>query len=197
MKPWIGVEVRLESCLGQALRARIAAEPGFRLMDEGADVVLLHAVGRASALPFFPGGGRRPAALLLTTGTAEAIAAAVTAGITALFVLGDPWDELFEGIERAAAGRPFCSASLQRLLLQRAAELPARDGVPDRALLTRREWEIVELAARFVPNREIAAALFIELATVKTHLRHAWRKLEVRNRDDLLRRYPGLSQRAP
>jgi DNA-binding CsgD family transcriptional regulator len=36
-----------------------------------------------------------------------------------------------------------------------------------------------------LPNREIAAKLFISVATVKTHLLHVYAKLDVRTRAEL------------
>jgi DNA-binding NarL/FixJ family response regulator len=44
---------------------------------------------------------------------------------------------------------------------------------------------VVELAAGGLTNRRIAQELFVTTATVETHLRHAFRKLEVRSRSEL------------
>lgn len=57
---------------------------------------------------------------------------------------------------------------------------------PDAALdLTEREWQVAELAARGYQNPQIADALNISLATVKTHLLHIFGKLHVTNRVEL------------
>ena len=51
--------------------------------------------------------------------------------------------------------------------------------------LTPTESRVVELVAAGLPNREIAAKLFVSLATVKTHLVHVYGKLDVRTRAEL------------
>ena len=51
--------------------------------------------------------------------------------------------------------------------------------------LTPTEARVVELVAAGLPNREIAAKLFVSLATVKTHLVHVYTKLDVRTRAQL------------
>jgi DNA-binding NarL/FixJ family response regulator len=44
---------------------------------------------------------------------------------------------------------------------------------------------VVELVAQGLTNREVAARLFVSLATVKTHLVHVFAKLELRTRAEL------------
>jgi DNA-binding NarL/FixJ family response regulator len=51
--------------------------------------------------------------------------------------------------------------------------------------LTPSERRVAELAAAGRTNREIAAELYVTLATVETHLRHAFQKLDVHARTAL------------
>lgn len=51
--------------------------------------------------------------------------------------------------------------------------------------LTEREKEIALLAAQGLPDKEIARRLAISFTTVRTHLEHAFRKLEIGNRVQL------------
>jgi DNA-binding NarL/FixJ family response regulator len=54
---------------------------------------------------------------------------------------------------------------------------------PDTILpLTRREIEVLSLMADGARNSEIAAALYLSLATVKTHINHIFAKLGVSDR---------------
>ena len=48
--------------------------------------------------------------------------------------------------------------------------------------LTKREQEILELVAKGCASKEIAPLLFISTATVNTHLKNIYDKLEVNNR---------------
>ncbi len=48
--------------------------------------------------------------------------------------------------------------------------------------LTPREAEVLTLIARGLSNREIAAALFVSEATVKTHVNHVFSKIDARDR---------------
>ena len=45
-----------------------------------------------------------------------------------------------------------------------------------------RESEAIALLVLGLRNREIADSMYVSVDTVKTHLRNAYRKLEVRNR---------------
>lgn len=52
----------------------------------------------------------------------------------------------------------------------------------DAVKLTSREAQILQLIARGCSNKQIAAALFISIETVKTHIKNMYRKLEVGDR---------------
>jgi len=54
--------------------------------------------------------------------------------------------------------------------------------------LTEREQEVLRLVGRGYSNREIAAALFVTLGTVKKHLNNIFSKLDVKNRTQAVNR---------
>jgi DNA-binding NarL/FixJ family response regulator len=83
---------------------------------------------------------------------------------------GDHW------LEKYSVGR-----ALEKMLRREAG---ARE---ISKILTPREIEIVRLAARGLPNKDIANTLSISEGTVKTHLHKSYEKLHVDNRVALLR----------
>jgi RNA polymerase sigma factor (sigma-70 family) len=78
-------------------------------------------------------------------------------------------------IERRSLGR-----ALDKLLLREAGERELAKR------LTPRERELVHWVVRGLSNREIAEKLAISVGTVKIHLHHIYRKLQVPNRLALL-----------
>jgi DNA-binding NarL/FixJ family response regulator len=64
----------------------------------------------------------------------------------------------------------------------------------DWSSLTETEQQVAALAAEGLTNPEIAGVLFLSLGTVKAHLAHVFRKLEITRRRELARalgRRPG------
>ncbi len=94
-------------------------------------------------------------------------------------------DPLERGLELAHR----CGA--EALVARAQTELRAAGARPRRLVrtgagaLTPSERRVAELAAAGHSNREIATELYVTPATVETHLRHAFQKLDVRRRTDL------------
>ncbi|HWV48288.1 MAG TPA: response regulator transcription factor, partial [Microbacterium sp.] len=82
--------------------------------------------------------------------------------------------ELFAGIRAVAKGEPALAPSVAATLMRRAASPEPR--------MTEREVEVLELLADGQGNREMAKALFVSEATVKSHLSHIYTKLGVDTR---------------
>jgi DNA-binding NarL/FixJ family response regulator len=114
--------------------------------------------------------------LVLTTYDTDAdILRAVEAGATGYLLKDTPKEQLFPAIRAAARGETVLAPSV-------ATRLVNRMRVPAEEALTAREVEVLELVARGSSNADIAAALFISEATVKTHLLHTFAKLGVDDR---------------
>ena len=99
-------------------------------------------------------------------------------------------DELGVVVDAARKGGPYVVPALHRAL-SGAEALPALD---DRTadVLTSREREVLVLVAEGRSNREIAGALSVSLATVKSHLVRIYAKLEANNRNEALGRAVSL-----
>jgi DNA-binding NarL/FixJ family response regulator len=93
--------------------------------------------------------------------------------------------ELVHAIEAVHAGESVLHPAITHKVLARLA-----GGAPDSVQpsagheLTEREHEVLELAARGLPNKEIAAALELSVRTVEAHLSRVFHKLEVGSRTE-------------
>ncbi len=76
-------------------------------------------------------------------------------------------------------------AQRARVELQATGEKVRKHTVETRYDLTPQESRISELAAKGATNQDIAAQMFISLATVEYHLCHVYRKLGIRSRTQL------------
>ncbi|WP_119293940.1 response regulator transcription factor [Streptomyces sp. YIM 130001] len=113
--------------------------------------------------------------LVLTTYDTDAdITRAIEAGATGYLLKAERPEELFAAIHAAAEGRTTLSPPV-------ASRVMARMRSP-RPSLTDRELDILAQLAQGLGNRDIARALFISEATVKTHLGRIYDKLGVDTR---------------
>ncbi len=124
--------------------------------------------------------------LVLTTfGLDEYIVEALRAGASGFITKDVPADELVRAVRVVAAGDALLTPAVTRQLLDRVARrLPAPVGQApaELAQLTEREREVLELLSRGMSNAEIAEALVVGEATVKTHVSNVLMKLGLRDR---------------
>lgn len=167
-----GIEVVGEAGSGEealALAARL--RPDVVLMD----LQLGDGIDGVTATRELTSGAAAPRVLVLTMFDTDAdITRAVEAGATGYLLKAERPEELFAAIRDAAAGRTALSAPVADRLLARL-----RDPRPS---LSEREREILQQLSGGLGNREIARALLISEATVKTHLQRIYGKLGVETR---------------
>lgn len=124
--------------------------------------------------------------LILTTfGLDDYIIEALRAGASGFILKDVPTAELVHAVRVVAAGEALLSPAVTRRLLDRVGRrLPASATTSPAALgeLTEREREVFELLARGLSNAEIAQALVVGDATVKTHVSNVLSKLGLRDR---------------
>ncbi|WDZ85531.1 response regulator [Micromonospora cathayae] len=114
--------------------------------------------------------------LVLTTYDTDAdVLPAIQAGATGYLLKDAPREELTRAVRAAARGESVLSPTV-------AARLMGRLRGPGHEPPSQRELEVLNLVARGLSNREIAARLFVSEATVKTHLLHLYAKLGVNDR---------------
>jgi DNA-binding NarL/FixJ family response regulator len=118
----------------------------------------------------------------------EYVFAALSAGASG-FVLkdGEPAD-LLRAIRVVADGGSLLSPTVTRRVIEHFAAGPARRPTPHPGVadLTEREREMVAWVATGRSNDEIAAALVVSPATVRTHVSRAMLKLRARDRAQLV-----------
>jgi DNA-binding NarL/FixJ family response regulator len=179
--PEDGFEVVAECADGAAALAAVAARrPDVVLMDvrmKGMDGV--EATRRLRATP-----GTPPILILTTFDDDEVLSAALRAGASGFLLKDAPAEELIRAARVVAEGDAWLDPAVTARVLAayRAGTPPPADRGPAPAALTPREGEVLRLIGRGLTNREIADALFIGEATVKSHVGHLLEKLELRDR---------------
>lgn len=114
--------------------------------------------------------------IVIFTGAPDELAMrrARAAGVDGLLLKTMPVADLIAALREAANGRHVVDRDL-------AGVLASPEGA-ESAPLSERELEVLGLLARGMTNKEIASALFISRATVKSHIENILRKLEASDR---------------
>ncbi|MEU6730084.1 response regulator transcription factor [Nonomuraea wenchangensis] len=187
------------------LAALIRAAPGLSVVGEAAsgeeavelaatlrpDVVLmdirlpgmsgLAATERILARP----GEPAPKVLILTTfDIDEYVYNALRLGAGGFLLKDTPPERLIAAIHTVASGDVLLARNATRRLVE--AFTDARDeppeAVPDLAVLTTREREVLRAVGQALSNKEIADHLSVSESTVKTHLNRLMAKLDITSR---------------
>jgi DNA-binding NarL/FixJ family response regulator len=124
--------------------------------------------------------------LILTTfGLDEYIIDALRAGASGFLLKNAPTQEVIDAVRAVAQGDAVLSPAITRQLLDQVGRrLPAPvSKAPDAvAALTDREREVLRMMAGGMSNAEIAEALVVSDATVKSHVSNLLGKLGLRDR---------------
>lgn len=182
-----GIDVVGEAADGaQAVRAAADLSPDVILMDIRMPVMDgLEATRRILEL--------LPACriLMLTTFDLDRyVYAALRLGASGFLLKDVTADHLASAVRLVGTGDALLAPSITRRLVERFAaqdtprtpQRPADDPGGSLAPLTPREREVLALMGRGRSNAELAAALFLSEATVKTHVARIFAKLALRDR---------------
>ncbi|MFE6761431.1 MULTISPECIES: response regulator transcription factor [unclassified Streptomyces] len=143
-----------------------------------------------SATELLRGRPEAPEIIVLTTFHAdEQVLRAIRAGAAGFVLKDTPPAQIVESVRRVAAGDPVLSPAVTRQLMARAAG-GGRDDKADRAerarervaLLADREREVAVAVGQGRSNAEIAATLYLSVATVKTQVSRILAKFGFNNR---------------
>ncbi|MFM9371498.1 response regulator [Streptomyces sp. Da 82-17] len=179
-----GVEIVGEAADGAEVPARVAElKPDVVLMD-----LRMPKVDGLTATEELRARPDAPEVVVLTTFHAdEQVLRALRAGAAGFVLKDTPPAEIVSAVRRVAAGDPVLSPTVTRQLIARAA---GPDPYSDRrgraaarlAVLAEREREVAVAVGRGRSNAEIAAQLYMSVATVKAHVSRILTKLDLNNR---------------
>ncbi|WP_433610810.1 response regulator [Prescottella agglutinans] len=166
------VEVVAEASSGEeAVALAATAKPDVVLMD----LRLGAGMDGAGATAQITATAEPPRVVVLTTYDTDAdILRAVEAGASGYLLKDTAPHVLIDSVFAAARGETVLDPEVAQRLYRRMQQ--------PRADLSAREIEVLALVAQGLSNRAIAKQLFVSEATVKSHLVHAFTKLEVDSR---------------
>lgn len=123
--------------------------------------------------------------LILTTFEQDDyIFGALRAGASGFLLKRTRPEELITAVHTIASGDSLLSPSIARRVIDRMAQQPTPNFAGQAKLdgLTPREREVLELVARGMSNREVAAALVVQESTIRSHVKSILMKLGLRDR---------------
>jgi DNA-binding NarL/FixJ family response regulator len=190
-----------EQLVREGLRLILDLQADIEVVGEAADgVVALEVIGQVAPdvvladirMPRMDGlelterlaASASPArVLILTTYDAdEYLYRALKAGASGFLLKDVPRGQLLHAVRLVAAGDELLAPAITRRLIERFLAAPVAAGAVPLDRLTPREMDVLRFVGRGLSNTEIAAALFLSEATVKTHLAHIFTKLNIRDR---------------
>ena len=175
-----GVDVVGEASTGtEAIEAVRRTLPDVVLMD----VRMPETDGIEATRRILAGTGNVPRIIMLTTFDLDQyVYAALAAGASGFLLKDVSPEHLVAAVRLVRCGDALLAPSITRRLVERFAPRPAVSGDAGLSALTPRELEVLGLVARGLSNAELAAALTLSEATVKTHVARILAKLQLRDR---------------
>ncbi len=173
----------------QAVAAVAALAPDVVLMDVRMPVLDGIEATRRILAGASGEGARPPRVLVLTTfDLDDHVYAALRAGASGFLLKDARADELVAAVRVVASGDGLLAPSVTRRLIAEFARRPAARAVRAERLaaLTPRETEVLRLMAGGLSNAEIAERLVLSPLTAKTHVARLFRKLDARDRAQLV-----------
>jgi DNA-binding NarL/FixJ family response regulator len=173
------IEVVAEAGDGEAAVSAVRQHrPGVALLD-----IRMPKLDGIAATRLLVAEQTAPRILILTTfDLDEYVFAALRAGASGFLLKDAPAEHLVEAVRAVARGDALLDPAVTRRVIEAFARLPDVPRSDQLESLSSRELEVLELLARGMSNAEIAKALFLGEATVKTHVSNVLAKLGLRDR---------------
>ncbi|MFN0174642.1 MAG: LuxR C-terminal-related transcriptional regulator [Saprospiraceae bacterium] len=114
---------------------------------------------------------------------------ALEAGASGYLLKDTSFAKIIEAIRELFDGGSPMSASIARKVVESFRKPNPIHKNPYDQVLTRREREVLELISRGLPNKQIAAELFISLETIKSHCHSIFEKLHVQSRVEAVNKF--------
>ena len=175
------IEVVDEAADGrEALAKGCELRPDVVLMD----IRMPELDGLEATRRLLAGDGSSRVLILTTFDADEYVYDAMKAGASGFLLKDVRPEQLADAVRTVAAGDALLAPAITRRLVEQFVRRPPPGAAkpPELAQLTERELDVLVLVARGLSNSEIASALFLTEATVKTHLTHILGKLDLRDR---------------
>lgn len=177
-----GIEVVAEAADGaEAVARALTALPDVICMD----VQMPRVDGLQATRDLLAAGSEARVLILTTFDRDDYLFEALEAGASGFLLKNARAERLVEAVQVIARGDALLAPDVTRRVLDRLLTRTPRNS-PIAPGLTARELEVLTLVARGASNGEIAAALFLGGATVKTHVSHMLTKLGRRDRVGLV-----------
>jgi DNA-binding NarL/FixJ family response regulator len=122
--------------------------------------------------------------VLTTFDVDEYVFSALRIGASGFLLKSSPAERLVGAIRLVADGDAMLDPAVTSRVIEKFASqhVPEAASTPELERLTERELEVLTQVAKGLSNAEVAAALFITEATVKTHVARLLAKLGLRDR---------------
>ncbi len=121
--------------------------------------------------------------VLTLTKSKQEFLKAIQSGINGYLLKDEEIDHLLESLKKIHAGRFIVSELMVDKLVEFVIE---KNKFPKNLLLSTRELEVLLLLQNGYSNNQISKELFITENTIKTHIKHIYKKMSVSNREEAI-----------
>ncbi|HEY1349156.1 MAG TPA: response regulator transcription factor [Ktedonobacteraceae bacterium] len=175
------LEVVAEASSGEeAIEAVKSSRPDIAVMD-----IAMPGMGGIEATRAIKADYAETAILVLSAYDDEPyLVALLEAGAAGFLLKSVNGHELVEAIRAVARGESVLQPALNEKVMRRFSNRPVLPARCAGDLLSEREFDVLRLAARGLPNKEIARRMSLSIRTVHSHLANIFMKMHVGSRTE-------------